>query len=178
MKWKYGRLLLVSSGVLLLGACAPDAQSTAAIPPVRNFEPARYMGVWYEIARFPHRFERGMSNVSAKYSKREDGSIQVENQGILNGKIHRVQGVAHMKGETDVGELRVSFFRPFYGDYKIIYLAPDYSSVIVTSSTKEYLWILARSPVMDEKTFLLYLEMIRKWGFDMSKMERQTPVAR
>ncbi len=155
---------------VLLTLCG-CAASTEQIPAVRNFDSKRYLGKWYEIARLPHRFERNMNFVSAHYSEQPDGSLRVVNRGQRDGKEREAVGKARFKGGTDVGELEVSFFGPFYGDYRIIELAPDYSSAVVTSSTKEYLWILSRTPRLPNGTLEKYLEQIRAWGFDISRIE-------
>ena len=162
-------LFALLSGLLLTGC--QSSQSTETIPAVRSFQLERYLGTWYEIARLPHKFERGMTDVSAVYKLQENGKVQVVNSGMKNGKKRSIRGVAHFKGESSVGELRVSFFRPFYGDYRIIALSPDYSCAIVTSSTREYLWILAREKKLPDAELQKLLEQIRKWGFDTSKLE-------
>ena len=162
-------LFTLLSGLLLTGC--RSSQSTEMIPAVRGFQLERYLGTWYEIARLPHTFERGMTEVSAVYTLEKNGNVQVVNSGVKNGAHRSIQGTAHFKGETSVGELRVSFFRPFYGDYRIIALSPDYSYAIVTSSTRDYLWILAREKKLPEEKLKQLLEQIRAWGFDTTKLE-------
>lgn len=155
---------------LFLPGCS-IGKSTAAIPAVTPFSVERYMGTWYEIARLPHHFERDLDNVSATYALREDGRVDVVNRGFRDGKERQVKGIAVFKGSPEVGELEVSFFRPFYGDYRIIALADDYSSAIVTSSTNNYLWILARKPRLPKERLDDYLDRIRVWGFDLGSIE-------
>ncbi|MDD4180635.1 MAG: lipocalin family protein [Victivallaceae bacterium] len=167
MKW----FLMFGLGILSCLAGCRSAQSTASIPAVKNFEVEKYLGQWYEIARLPHRFERDMIQVTADYTLREDGKVAVLNAGWRDGKKKEAHGVAHLKGDSDIGELKVSFFWPFYGDYRIIWLEPDYSSAIVTSSTKDYLWILARASMLDKQLLDDYLDKIRLWGFDITKLE-------
>lgn len=167
---KLTHLLALIPGLFLAGGCR-TAQSTDHIPSVQGFQLERFLGTWYEIARLPHSFERGMTNVSAVYTLRKDGTIQVVNSGEKNGKSRSVRGVAHFKGDSSVGALRVSFFRPFYGDYRIIALSPDYSRAIVTSGTRDYLWILARTRTIPKAELDKALRQIREWGFDLSKLE-------
>ena len=155
---------------LLLTGCR-SSQSTETIPAVQGFQLERYLGTWYEIARLPHPFERGMTDVSAVYTLEKNGNVRVVNSGVKNGTPRSIQGIAHFKGETSVGELRVSFFRPFYGDYRIIALSPDYTRAIVTSSTRDYLWILAREKSIPDSELGKLLEQLRKWGFDTSRLE-------
>ena len=98
-----------------------------SIPAVRNFSLKRYLGRWYEIARLPHRFERGMSCVRADYAEAADGLVAIENSGVRNGKFHSISGKARPKGDETVGELMVNFFGPFEGEYRIIRLDPAYT---------------------------------------------------
>ncbi len=168
---KFGKKFLSWGFVPALLALCGCAASTDSIASVRNFDSKRYLGTWYEIARLPHRFERNLDFVSAHYSEQGDGTIRVVNRGQRDGKEREAVGKAHFKGASDVGELRVSFFGPFYGDYRIVELAPDYSSAIVTSSTKNYLWILSRTPRLSKETLEKYLAQIREWGFDVSALE-------
>ncbi len=161
-------LFLLAAG--LSGGCR-SAASTAASPAVTPFELDRYLGRWYEIARLPHYFERDMTAVTADYSLRPDGKIRVVNSGVRDGNPHSATAVAVPGGDPETGMLRVSFFRPFYADYRIIHLEPDYSAAIVTSGTTDYLWILARSPQISASQLNDYLNRIRNWGFDVEKLE-------
>lgn len=117
---------------------------------VNSVEVKRYLGKWYEIARMDHRFERGMTHCTATYTLEEDGTIKITNRGMKNGEWKVSHGVAKLTDSP--GLLRISFFRPFYSDYRILLLAPDYSYVLVGGSGNDYLWILSRSPQMDEIT--------------------------
>ena len=167
MKW----LSILGLALLSCLSGCRSGQSTASIPAVKDFDVAKYLGHWHEIARLPHHFERDMKQVSAHYTLREDGKVDVLNSGSRDGEKHEAHGVAHLKGPSDIGELKVTFFWPFYGDYRIIWLEPDYSSAIVTSSTNNYLWILARVPKLETELLTSYLEKISDWGFDTAKIE-------
>ena len=156
------------------GGCR-TAESTADIPAVGNFELDRYLGTWYEIARLPHRFERDLEMVTAHYSLRPDGKIEVVNRGRRDGVEHVTTGVAVPAGDPGTGELRVSFFWPFWGEYRIIHLEPDYSSAVVTSGTRDHLWILARTRTLARETLERYLEMLRRRGFAAEKLEYPAP---
>lgn len=119
---------------------------------VDGFVLDRYLGTWYEIARLDHRFERGMSNVTANYSLREDGGVQVVNRGFhaKNGEWEEATGKAYFVGDTNIGQLKVSFFGPFYGGYNIVELdEDDYEYALVAGPDRDYLWILARTPELD-----------------------------
>jgi len=163
------------SGIVLSGC----ANSTADIAAVPDFQPEKYMGVWYEIVRLPHYFERGLDHVKAEYSLKPDGMIQVVNRGRRNGEIRRIVGKAKLKNPSDrpmKGELRVSFFGPFYSDYRIIELGPDYSYAVITGSNKNYLWILSRQPTMPKLQLREILDRLKKHGFRIDRLEypRQT----
>lgn len=119
---------------------------------VTNFDLDRYLGSWYEIARLDHRFERGMSHVTANYSLRDDGGVSVTNRGYdtSKGRWDEATGKAYFVGASDVGRLKVSFFGPFYGGYNILELdKEDYQYALVAGPDHDYLWILARSPDLD-----------------------------
>ncbi|WP_227546077.1 lipocalin family protein [Marinobacter fonticola] len=133
---------------LLLAACTglPDR-----VEPVTGFEPQRYLGTWYEIARLPHPFEEGLSYVQATYTANEDGTIDVLNQGFnaASGEWEQANGVAKFVGERRVGHLKVSFFGPFYASYVVMALdKADYRYSLVTGPDRDYLWLLSRTPEM------------------------------
>lgn len=115
---------------------------------VSNVNLNKYLGKWYEVARFDHKFERDMSLCTALYTLQENGIIKVTNQGVKDGRWRVSVGKA--KPTNIPGLLRVSFFGPFYSDYRIMMLAPDYSYALVGGSSDKYLWILSRSPVLEK----------------------------
>ena len=154
----------------LTGGCGKSAPSTAAIAAVNDFDLERYLGVWYEVARLPFYFENGMSNVTARYYRDDDGVIRVENCGIKNQKIVSASGVVKFKNFPHVGELEVSFFRPFYGDYRIIMLDENYTFAVVTGEKMDKLWLLARKPFPEGKTVAAIIEKLQKLGFDVSQL--------
>ena len=174
-KFAAGFIALVS-GIFLSGC----ASSTSDMAAVSGFQPEKYMGIWYEIVRLPHYFERDLDYVQAEYTLKPDGMIQVVNSGSRNGEKQRIVGKARLKNPKArplSGELRVSFFGPFYSDYRIIELAPDYSYAVVAGSNRNYLWILSRRPVMAKNQLETILERLRKLGFKIDRLEypRQTP---
>jgi apolipoprotein D and lipocalin family protein len=146
-----GCLALLLLVLTWLTGCA--LQPPAGIIPVGDFEIARYLGQWYEIARLDHSFERGLSNVSATYRPREDGGIEVINRGYdrAAGQWRESQGRAYFLGDPRTGSLKVSFFRPFYGGYHVILLDKvNYTYAMVSGPDKSYLWILARTRTLDK----------------------------
>ena len=123
------------------------------VTPVTGFESERYLGTWYEIARFDHSFEDGLSRVTATYSKREDGGIRVLNKGYdaATGEWDEAEGKAYFVSDETTGHLKVSFFGPFYASYVIAELDKDnYQYSLVTGPDRSYLWILARQPTLSQ----------------------------
>ncbi len=154
--------------VALLAGCVgiPDG-----VTPVENFELARYLGTWYEIARLDHSFERGLSRVTAEYSLREDGGVRVVNRGYSEKEREwkEVEGKAYFVDHADQGHLKVSFFGPFYGSYIVFELDRDsYQYALVSGPDKSYFWILARRPEMDKELKERLVAKAAARGFDMS----------
>lgn len=135
---------------------------------VTNFDLNRYLGEWYEIARFDHRFERGMEQTKASYVIRKDGKVDVLNTGVKNGKLKEATGVAKM---TDTpARLRVSFWGPFFSDYRIMLLGDDYQYALVGSGSDDYLWILSRTPQISDDIKSTIINEARKRGYDTDKL--------
>lgn len=158
------------SALILSCASAPPA-----LPPLRTVEgldPARYMGRWYEVARFPHRFERDLVGVTAEYALRPDGRISVVNSGFrgaLDGKYSEAKALAFIPDPLKPGRLKVSFFRPFYGDYLVFGLDDiDYDWALVGSDDRKYLWFLSRTPTVDESKFAQMRSIAEGQGYDLT----------
>lgn len=135
----------------------------------------RYLGTWYEIARFPHSFEKNMVGVTATYSMRKDGKIEVLNQGYknsLDGEPSKAVGKAKIPNPMEPGKLKVSFFWIFYADYFVLELDEDYQYAMIGSSSDKYFWILSRTAKMDESTYEMLLEKARKRGYNLEKLEK------
>ncbi len=167
--------IIIAAGCCILAAILNGcAESTAGIAAVQDFEPERYLGKWYEAARLPQWFEKDMDYVEALYEDGGNGRIIVTNSGRRNGKLRQAVGVAVLKDAGAVpkkGELRVSFFRPFYSDYRIIGLAPDYSYAVVAGKSMDSLWILSRTPRMKPELLAKIISSLRRMGFETDKME-------
>ena len=144
--------------------------STDDIPVVKGFDAARYMGVWHEIARLPKWFERDLDRVTATYAL-EDGTLKITNRGWRDGEEKVSTAVGHFAGPSDEGAFRISFFRPFYGDYRIIWLSPDYDLALVTGEDRSSLWILARTSTIPAERRDMLVKMASDWDFDVSKLE-------
>ena len=130
---------------------------------------SRYLGTWYEVARFDHSFERGMQNVSAEYVLRDDGMIAVFNSGWKDGKYKVAEGKAKQPDPTgDPAALKVSFFLFFFSDYDVLMLDDNYQIALVGSKGKDYLWILSRTPFVEDAVLGPVLEEAERRGYDTS----------
>jgi len=160
---------LMMAAALLAGCLSkPDN-----VTPVAQFDAAKYMGKWYEIARLDHSFERALSHVTAQYSLRDDGGVNVVNRGYqaADAKWEVAQGKAYFVERPDIGYLKVSFFGPFYGSYIVFDLdRKAYSYALVSGPDKSYLWLLSRSPTMDEATKKRLVGKAQALGFDTGKL--------
>lgn len=169
-KWyAYGIVLII----ILLIAFATTALSCCSSLTVDNstvetLDLNKYLGKWYEIARFDHRFERGMEECTATYSIKGNGKLKITNMGLKDGKWKTSEG----KGKiTDTpGVLQVSFFGPFYSDYRVLMLAPDYSYSLVGGDGDDYLWILSRTPHLEKSVCARILREARRRGYDTDKL--------
>ena len=161
------KLVLVS--VFILSGCTGIPEGIA---PVENFELDPYLGTWYEIARLDHSFERGMSNVTANYSLRDDGGVDVLNRGYRaeKGKWDEAEGKAYFIGDPGVGRLKVSFFGPFYGAYNVFELGENYEYSMVAGPDRSYLWILARESRLPQAMLDELLAKAESAGYDTSEL--------
>jgi apolipoprotein D and lipocalin family protein len=143
------------------------------VKPVDDFMVEKYLGKWYEIARLDHSFERGLSRVTAEYSLRDDGGVKVLNRGFVaeEGKWKEAEGKAFFVNEPTQGYLKVSFFGPFYGSYIIMELdEKDYQYSLVCGPKKSYLWILSRTPKLQEEVKIALIAKAKAAGFETDKL--------
>lgn len=155
----------------LTGGCKTSNSHEMDKTTVKELDIQKYLGTWYEIARFDHRFERGLQGVTATYSFRDDGKIKVVNKGYknsLNGELSVAEGKAKLTDEP--GKLKVSFFWIFYADYYVLELEENYQWALVGSKSDKYLWILSRTPQLDESTKELILTKAQERGYDTSEL--------
>ena len=159
---------------LFLYAAARAGESTKSIPPVPALDLNRYLGTWYEIYRLPHKFEKDLIKVTATYSLRKDGKIQVLNRGYKpsKGRWSDAKGKAWIPDPQVPARLKVSFFWPFSAEYKIIRLDSDYRWALVTSGSTDYLWLLSRTPVMEEALVDSLTRFAAHNGFDTGRLIR------
>ncbi len=157
---------------LAMAGCSPPRDRLAGDepPPVADHvDLDRYLGLWFEIARADHSFERDCEGVSAFYERREDGLIRVINRcwkGGLDGELDVAEGRARYQSRNSTAKLEVSFFGPFFGDYWILDVAEDYSWAVISEPRGRYLWILSRTPQMDPETLQARLDFLHGLGFD------------
>lgn len=172
-KWiKWTRLL---AGLALLASQSGCTGVPEGVQTVDGFELPRYLGTWYEIARLDHSFERGLTQVTADYSMRDDGGVRVINRGYdpSAGEWNEAVGKAYFTGDSDVGQLKVSFFGPFYSGYNIIELdKTDYQYSLVVGPDRGYLWVLSRSPEMDPTTLDRLIAIAKALGFPTDDLIR------
>lgn len=156
--------------LLLLTGCTGLPKG---IEPVTGFDQERFLGTWYEIARLDHRFERGLSQVTAEYSLNDDGSISVLNRGYSEeeGEWQEAEGRAVFVGDSDVGHLKVSFFGPFYSSYVVFDLdKEDYSRAYITGYNRDTLWFLSRTPEVSDEALEQFKAQAEAQGFELDEL--------
>ena len=157
--------------IFLLLACARAADPALVTVPELDLE--RYAGTWYEISRFENRFEKGCEAVTATYALRDDGKVGVTNvcrKGAVDGEEKSSTGLARRPDPAVPGALEVSFFRPFWGDYQVIALGPDYGWSVVGTPDREYLWVLSRTPALPDDVYATALAAAEAQGFATSQL--------
>ena len=165
--------ILLTLGVIF-GLAAAVRATPVELPTVGHVDLSRYVGTWYEIARYPNRFERDCDrDVTAQYSMRSDGQIRVVNEcTTAQGKIKRSVGSALVVDTTTNAKLKVTFFWPFYGKYWIIDLGQNYEYAVVGEPSREYLWILSRSAEMPDSTYQQIERRLSALAYDGAKLVR------
>jgi apolipoprotein D and lipocalin family protein len=163
--------VLLLASLIGLGACSttPPDGMTAVTP----FDIKRYAGKWYEVARLDHSFERGLSDVSATYSQKADGSLEVINRGFdsKQGDWRQATGRALFTGDPNRASLKVSFFGPFYGGYHVIALdQKNYRWAMVVGPDRDYLWILSRDRQLPADIREQLLHQARELGIDVEQL--------
>ncbi|WP_270937877.1 lipocalin family protein [Falsiroseomonas oryzae] len=169
------RLTLLA--LLALGACATPPQR-APVQTVAAVDLQRYLGTWYEIARFPNSFQDGRGRrcveTTATYTLRPDGQVGVTNRCLDAADNNReavAEGRAYAVEGSNNARLRVTFFWPFYGDYWVIGLEPTYRWAVVGSPGRDYLWILSRTPGMSAGDYAAAVGAAAAQGFDVSRLQ-------
>ena len=168
------RIMVRSVWTLLAAAMLSGCLGVpASVEPVQGFDLNRYLGKWYEIARLDHSFEEGLDNVTAVYSLRDDGGVNVVNRGFLSKDdvYQEAQGRAYFVNDSDEGYLKVSFFRPFYASYVIFELDQDgYQYAFVSGPDTSFLWLLSRTPTVEQALLDHFIETSASLGFDTEEL--------
>jgi apolipoprotein D and lipocalin family protein len=159
-------IALISTAIF---GCRVKTDALKTVPEV-NLE--RYCGLWYEIASFPQKFQKGCRCSTAEYKLTEKNYIRVINKCQKPGKFAMIEGKAFVVKGSGNAKLKVQFFWPFKGDYWIIELDPDYNWAAVGNENRKYLWILSRRPVMQDTIYNEILNKVTAKGFDISKLKK------
>lgn len=168
-------------GLLACLALTGHAQQTGSLQAIATLNVSRYLGRWYEIAKFPNSFQKDcVSDTSANYVLRPDGQIDVQNQcRLADGRLKVAMGLARQLGGPTSAKLEVRFapawlsFLPFvWGDYWVVDLDANYQLAAVSEPSRQYLWILSRTPVVDEGRYQALLQRLSSLGHDVRKLER------
>ena len=170
MNTSHAKTLFILIACLLLSGCLGMPKNVSV---VQDFELDRYLGKWYEIARLDHSFERGLEHVTAHYSMRKDGGVSVINRGFSSkkNKWKEAEGKAFFVNENDKGYLKVSFFGPFYGSYAIFELDQEnYEYAFVSGPDTSYLWLLSRTPDLDQKIIDEFIGQSKDLGFKVDEL--------
>jgi apolipoprotein D and lipocalin family protein len=185
--WQYAGGFMFAAAVNSPGAAGAEAvesgsagdESAAALSPVQTvpyLDLNRYLGKWYEIASFPQSFQKGCVATTAEYSLRRNGKIDVRNEcrlDTLDGPAKVANGVARVVDRQTNAKLKVTFFWPFSGDYWVIDLDSDYRWAVVGDPSRDYLWILSRTPQLDEALYQDILTRLQtQQGYDISRLQK------
>lgn len=161
--------MILVVGIVFLISCTTLPKGARVVD---HFEKEKYLGKWYEIARFDFSFEKNLNNTTAEYSIRPDGTINVKNRGYnyVSKKWQEANGRAKFRGDDTVAALEVSFFGPFYAAYNVIALDKDYQYALIAGSSLKYLWILSRTTTIPNDVRSEYLKIAQSVGYDVSKL--------
>jgi len=162
--------------VLIMASCGLSDEEIETMNIEQNVDLQRYAGKWYEIARFPHSFEKNLVGVTATYTIRPDGKINVLNEGFkntLDGKYKKATATAKVPDPGNPGRMKVFFFWPFGADYLILELDKEnYQYALVGSSSDNFLWILSRNPQMDDSTYKMLVKKAEDRGYQVNRLEK------
>ncbi|MDE2423024.1 MAG: lipocalin family protein [Betaproteobacteria bacterium] len=166
------KLTLWLSGLLMLSGCQQTVH-----PPMSTVEQVdlqRFMGSWYVIASIPTFLEKDISNAIETYRLNNDGTVETVftyHVDGVNGPLKKMTGKAFIK-DTSHAKWDMQFIWPIKADYRIVYLAEDYSLVIVGREKRDYVWVMARAPQISEATYNDMQTRIKNWGYDIEKLKR------
>ncbi|MEN2402270.1 lipocalin family protein [Flavobacterium sp. MC2016-06] len=171
MKNKYIAPILLGAGIaFILYSCKTTIPKNATA--VDNFDQAKYLGKWYEIARLDFKYEKDLNNTTAEYSLNDNGTIKVDNKGynVIKDKWEKSVGKARYVTKDNIGMLKVSFFGPFYSGYNIIAIDEDYKYALIAGESLKYMWILSRETTIPENIKAAYLKKAQEIGYNTSDL--------
>lgn len=160
------RILILAILSLLMVGCSTHYPP---LPTVKKVNINRYLGTWYEIARYKSYFEEGCIDSRATYSLKKNGEIKVVNECIKNGVLSKATGVAYTTNMSN-SKLKVSFFRPFYANYWILMLGHNYQYALIGDPSRKYLWILSRTKTINKKLKKKILSKLSEFGYTEKKL--------
>lgn len=170
MKW------LIVFSLLVVGCTSTREQVDPPLQAVNRVEVQKYIGDWYEIASFPQYFQKDCVHTKANYSLRKDGDIEVKNQcrdKTATGKLREAKGKAWIVDKNSNAKLKVQFFWPFSGDYWIIDLGSNYEYAVIGHPKRTYLWILSRTPHMEDAVYQQILERLKTQShYDLAPLQK------
>lgn len=172
-KAKFLRLLMALTVLIIISTACTSSKNIKNMQLVDEVNLDRFIGKWYEIARFPHSFEKGLVGVTATYEQMDNGKIKVINEGYkdsFDGEHKKAIGKAKVAKSGNPAHLKVSFFWFFYADYLILELGDKYDYALIGSTSDKYLWILSRTPQMDNKTYNMLVQRAKDRGYDINKL--------
>ena len=169
VRWILGAVLIAAVTAAVISSCKTIPKNAKAVKP---FEQEKYLGKWYEIARFDYRFEKNLNNVTATYSLKDNGFIKVDNKGYNYKKKEWEQSIGKAKaaGDPQEAKLKVSFFGPFYAGYNVIAIDKDYKYALVAGKNLAYLWLLSREKTMPETIKQAYLNKAKEIGYKVEEL--------
>ncbi|WKW46171.1 lipocalin family protein [Myroides sp. JBRI-B21084] len=155
--------------LILIAACSSKPKNAE---PVQNFNANKYLGTWYEIARFDYIFEKNLNNVSANYTLDKNGNIIVFNSGfnVVENKWKSSTGIAKFRLNKNVAALKVSFFKPFYAGYNVVAIDDNYKYALIAGKDLDYLWILSREKTIPEHIKTSFLQKAKEIGYNTTKL--------
>lgn len=163
---------LVAGSMMLFTSCKSATSMPKGAVPVFNFSLEKYLGKWFEIARFDFRYEKDLALTTAEYSLNDDGSVKVINRGFnyKKGKWEEAKGKAKFVENESIGRLKVSFFGPFYSAYNILSIDGDYEYALIVGRNKDYIWFLSRTPEMPDEIKEKYVAIAQSLGYDLERL--------
>lgn len=170
-----GILISIITLTLFNTACNNESSKYKTLNTVEKVEVEKYLGKWYEIASIPMKEQAGCVGTNATYSLKSDGTIKVFNEcrvNKLDGEIKNIEGSARIFDQKSKAKLKVSFFWPFEGDYWVLDLGKNYEYALVGNPTRNYAWILSRTPQMDENTYQTLLEKLKQQEYDITRIKK------